>query len=102
MRFGVILPSEFVEKCRLLIRQTVVRYDLVLGPLANLDEQPPVSIEVGGYSGHFVDIIGSESHILGVVSTRGGMTWFFKLTGPDPLVADQKAVFESFVRSIKF
>lgn len=78
------------------------RRQVGLGPLANLDEQPPVSIDVAGTPGHLVDIAGSQSHILGVVSVRGGTTWFFKLTGPDPLVADQKAAFESFVRSIKF
>ena len=78
------------------------RRQVGLGPLASLDEQPPASLDVAGEPGHFVDIIGSESHILAVVSTRGGMTWFYKLTGPDPLVADQKAVFESFVRSVKF
>jgi hypothetical protein len=78
------------------------RRQVGLGPLGSLDEQPPAPIDVAGQPGHFVDIIGKESHILGVVSIRGDMTWFYKLTGPDPLVAEQKAAFESFVRSTKF
>lgn len=78
------------------------RRQVGLGPLSGLDEQPPAAIEVAGQPGHLVDVAGAERHILGVISTRGGMTWFYKLTGPDPLVAEQKAAFESFIRSIEF
>lgn len=78
------------------------RRQVGLGPLSGLDEQPPTPIEVARQPGHLVDAAGAEKHILGVISTRGGMTWFYKLTGPDPLVAEQKAAFESFIRSIEF
>ena len=78
------------------------RRQVGLGPLSGLDEQPPTPIEVAGQPGHLVDAAGAEKHILGVISTRGGMTWFYKLTGPDPLVAQQKAAFEAFIRSIEF
>lgn len=78
------------------------RQQVGLGPLSGLEEQPPAAIEVAGQPGHLVDAAGAEKHILGVISTRGGMTWFYKLTGPDPLVAQQKAAFESFIRSIEF
>ncbi len=78
------------------------RQQVGLGPLSGLDQQPPMAIEVAGQPGHLVDAAGAEKHILGVISTRGGITWFYKLTGPDPLVAEQKAAFESFIRSIEF
>lgn len=78
------------------------RRQVGLGPISGLDEQPPTPIEVAGQPGHLVDAAGAEKHILGVISTRGAMTWFYKLTGPDPLVAEQKAAFESFIRSMEF
>ncbi len=58
--------------------------------------------EVAGLPGSLVDLTGADRHILGVISRRGDQTWFFKLSGPDPLVADQRAAFEAFVRSIRF
>ena len=73
-----------------------------LGPVADLGEEPPVPVEVAGRPGSLVDIVGTDRHILGVISRRGKMTWFYKLSGPDPLVASQRAAFEAFVGSIRF
>ncbi len=78
------------------------RRQVGLGPLADLSEAEPVPVEVAGEPGRLVDIGGSEVRTLGVVSTRGPTTWFYKLTGPDRLVAGQRDAFETFVRSIRF
>jgi hypothetical protein len=73
-----------------------------LEPMANLEQEPPTEIEVAGQAGHLVDLGGADLHMLGVIAQRGRMVWFYKLTGPDPLVGNQRAAFEDFVRSISF
>jgi len=43
-----------------------------------------------------------KSRILAALMRRGGVAWFFKITGDDELVAQQKPAFVSFLESIKF
>ena len=78
------------------------RRQVGLEPLAELAESPPASLEVAGRPGSLVDIAGGLRRTLGVISTRGATTWFYKLSGPDRLVAGQRAAFEAFVGSIRF
>ena len=65
-------------------------------------------IEVAGSEANYVHLVGPDSAvenrqaILGVILERGGQTWFFKMTGPADLVAQQRAAFETFVRSVQF
>ena len=44
---------------------------------------------------------GAPTRILGAVLSRPGETWFFKLMGPDALVAAQKDALRSFLRTVK-
>jgi len=44
---------------------------------------------------------GTPTRIIGAVLSRPGETWFFKLMGPDALVAGQKNDFLTFLRSVK-
>jgi len=78
------------------------RRQVGLGPLADLGEAGPVTITVDGSPGQLVDLAGASGHTIGVVAPRGDMTWFYKLSGPDPLVASQRDAFEAFVGSIYF
>ncbi|MEE8458364.1 MAG: hypothetical protein V3S08_00740 [Phycisphaerales bacterium] len=78
------------------------RRQLGLGPLGDLAGASPVPIDVDGIPAQLVDIAGADRRTLGAVATRGATTWFFKLTGPDTLVAAQRPAFESFVSSIRF
>lgn len=73
-----------------------------LEPLAELAESPPVSLEVAGRPGSLVDVAGPDRRTLVVISTRGATTWFYKLSGPDGLVAGQRTAFEAFIGSIRF
>jgi hypothetical protein len=43
---------------------------------------------------------GETNRILAAVLRRGGTAWFFKMTGDDGLVAQQKPVFEEFLKSL--
>ncbi len=44
---------------------------------------------------------GSPQRVLGAIVPFNGATWFFKLTGPDALVAREKAAFLAFVQTIR-
>lgn len=78
------------------------RRQVGLGPRAALDEDPPTTIEVAGQPGHWVDLAGPGGHTIGVIAQRQGRTWFYKLSGQGPAVADQKPAFQAFIRSIRF
>jgi len=41
------------------------------------------------------------SRLLGAIVPHGGSSWFFKLTGPDALVAREKPAFLDFLRTVK-
>ena len=52
-----------------------------------------------------VELVGPESpdrkRVLGLIVPYNGATWFFKLTGPDALVAAQKTEFLDFIQTLK-
>ncbi|MHC5113344.1 MAG: hypothetical protein ACYTGP_02805 [Planctomycetota bacterium] len=78
------------------------RGQLGLSPVASLDEAQAVPIEVGGDPGHLVNVAGSGQRTLAAVAERNGTTWFYKLSGPDAVVASQLGTFSDFVRSIRY
>ena len=90
------------------------------GDLANLNrwrgqiQLPPVSqaeleaatqhLDRNGLHMTVVDIAGSGAsaqRILGAMVPHNGSTWFFKLMGPDALVAKEKAAFTAFLDTVK-
>ncbi len=48
-----------------------------------------------------VDYAGGENHLIGAIVPYGGNSWFFKLMGPDALVAPQKDAFRDFLHTVK-
>jgi hypothetical protein len=56
----------------------------------------------GGDSGTWVELVGTEKTILGAIVARGEVSWFFKLTAPASVAAQNRDAFEQFVRSIRF
>lgn len=78
------------------------RGQIGLEPVPDLDAASPESITVDGLAGTLVDAVGENGHIMAVMFERGSDTWFFKLTGPDPLVASQLEAFKTFVTSTRF
>ncbi|HEX2852337.1 MAG TPA: hypothetical protein VHO24_03785 [Opitutaceae bacterium] len=90
------------------------------GELANLNrwrgqlQLPPVTeAEFSSATGHLdvnglhvttVDITGTGANpqrILGVMIPHGDATWFFKLLGPDTLLAREKPAFMAFLETVK-
>ncbi len=44
---------------------------------------------------------GTVTRLIGAIVPYGGNSWFFKLTGPDALVAAQKTAFLDFLKTVK-
>ncbi len=65
-------------------------------------------VTIGTTPVRLYDIAGSEPkanqpvRILAATLPLEGATWFFKMTGPDALVAEQKPAFKEFLKSIRF
>ncbi len=65
-------------------------------------------IEISGQQGQFVEIVGAtqdpalKTNILGAIIARNGTSWFFKMTGADSVVTEQKPIFLEFLKSIHF
>jgi hypothetical protein len=45
---------------------------------------------------------GDKSRILAAIARRDGVPWFFKMTGDDALVTEQKPVFVEFLKTLTF
>jgi len=66
------------------------------------------AVTLGGQPGELYDLSGTytssgePTRILGVIQHRGGAAWFFKMTGDDRLVAQQKPAFIEFLKSFQF
>jgi hypothetical protein len=78
---------------------------------------PPVSepelsklaqtVDVAGQSAQLFEASGAgpngeKSRILSAIQRRDGEPWFFKMTGADELVAQQKSAFIEFLKSLNF
>lgn len=65
------------------------------------------NIEIAGQPAELYEIAGKAAgsneptRILGAIQHREGTAWFFKMTGDDPFVAQQKATFIEFLKALK-
>jgi hypothetical protein len=70
------------------------------GPAAGIE-----ALEAGDLHFQVVDLAGTAAgtptRILGAILPFQGETWFFKLTGPEVLVAQQKPAFLAFLRTVQ-
>jgi hypothetical protein len=62
-------------------------------------------VDIGDLHVDVVEFANTQSakpqRMIGAIVPFGGSTWFFKLTGPDALVAGERDAFLSFLRTIK-
>jgi hypothetical protein len=81
------------------------RGQLQLTPLSEADTNAAITrLNVNGLSIAFVDLAnptGEAVRLLGAMIPYQGSVWFFKLTGPDALVAKEKPAFVAFLNTIK-
>ncbi len=65
-------------------------------------------VEVAGQPASLYDQAGSnagsgdKTRILAAITRREGVAWFFKMTGDDAVVAEQKTAFIEFLKSVSF
>lgn len=59
-------------------------------------------IELAGKKRDYVQLIGEEQTILGVIAEQDDAVWFIKLMGDNDLAKAQREPFEAFVESIRF
>ncbi len=79
-------------------------------PPIKAEDLPTVgqAVEIGGQQGHLFEQAGQapgsdeKGRILAAILRREGMAWFFKMSGEDSLVAQQKPVFIEFLKSFTF
>jgi hypothetical protein len=82
------------------------RRQISLAPLA----EPQIATETtvlanGDFKFTVVDYTGTQpsgaaTHLVGAILYHGDEAWFFKLTGPDALVAAQKSAFLDFLKTV--
>ena len=74
--------------------------------LSPLDEaayrESAEQIELAGEPADYVQLVGEQETVLGVIAQRDGQAWFIKLKGENELAASERERFEKFVRSIRF
>lgn len=61
-------------------------------------------LESNGLKMGVVEMVGTGANatrVLGAMVPHAGATWFFKLTGPDALVAKEKQAFLDFLKTVK-
>ncbi len=82
------------------------RGQMELAPIAEAELPGALTrIEANGLHIAVVDLLSSQagaaSRMIGAMVPNAGATWFFKLTGPDALVAQEKPAFLAFLQSLK-
>jgi hypothetical protein len=71
-------------------------------------KQTALAVQVADQPGELYDLSGTNTsngeptRILAVIQHREGTAWFFKMTGEDQLVAQQKPAFIEFLKSFAF
>ena len=64
------------------------------------------TLESAGLTFTTIEIVGepaggSATRVLGAILYRGDEAWFFKLSGPDAVVAAERTAFADFLRSVR-
>jgi hypothetical protein len=82
------------------------RGQIGLAPVGNAEvEQSVQHLDVNGLHIDLVEIVNPAGNppmrMLGAIVPHQGETWFFKLTGPDALIASQREAFRTFLTTIK-
>jgi len=82
------------------------RGQIQLPPIGEADlDKALVHLDANGLHLDVVDLQGpagaDTQRILGAIVPYGDATWFFKLSGPDALVASEKSAFMTFLQTIK-
>ncbi|MHC1765163.1 MAG: hypothetical protein AB9869_12830 [Verrucomicrobiia bacterium] len=85
------------------------RNQVGLAPIPEAELKPAgEEVTIGGTAARLYDIAGLDPksnqpvRILAATLSTEGATWFFKMTGPAALVAEQKPAFKALLGSVRF
>ncbi len=79
------------------------RSQIGLGPVGEEElSRLTGSLNLNGTTGTVVDFAGEQQRMVVVILPHAGDSWFFKLTGPGPVVATEKVKLIEFVKSLRF
>lgn len=82
------------------------RGQIGLAPIGDAEVEKSIEhLDANGLHLDVVEIAGTTGspsmRLLGAIVPHQGETWFFKLTGPDALVASQREAFRTFLTTVK-
>ena len=74
-----------------------------LQPVGNSEVESSVEhIDMNGLHADYVEMVGPQGvRLLGAIVPLERETWFFKLTGPDALIARERQAFRDFILTVK-
>ena len=79
------------------------RRQVGLGEIAEADLEKTVSaMETAGGNARLVDLSGANTRVVGAIVPHAGQTWFYKMTGSEKIVGQQKEAFIQFVQTVKY
>lgn len=59
-------------------------------------------IEIAGAPADLYELAGETLTVLGAIQHRGGVSWYYKMTGHRELVSEQRQAFLDFLQSVRF
>jgi hypothetical protein len=78
------------------------RGQIQLPPLGEAEVAANITrLEANGLNIAVVDLAGGSTRMLGAIVPFGGATWFFKLLGPDAVVAGERPLFLEFLSTLR-
>lgn len=85
------------------------RNQVGLGPIKEADlKSAAEEVVIGSTPARLYDLGGPDAdgkqgmRILAAILPGEGVKWFFKMTGPDPLVTEEKPAFKELLKSVRF
>lgn len=78
------------------------RHQIQLEPIGDREIASAITrFEANALHISYVDLVNGSQRMLAAFVPFDGATWFFKLTGPDPVVGAEKEAFVEFLKTVK-
>lgn len=102
---GQLVVTKFASDNFGALPDNINRWRMQVGLESVEDPQqanPPAALLVDGREAQLFDFAGPQQRMLVAMVPADAETWFFRLSGPPGLVADQSGEFEAFLKSVQF
>jgi hypothetical protein len=78
------------------------RGSIGLPPTQDPSAHPEREATVASRTGFRIDVKGPQQSVFVGLTSAGDRLWFFKMTGPNPLMEAQSAAFDAFLSAVRF